>query len=166
MALVTILHGQNTPNAFNYSAVARNNSGQAMANKTIALQISILKNSSTGEVVYTETHNVSTDAFGLFNLSIGTGTVQSGNLNINWGANTYYLKVSMDANGGTNYLTMGTTQLLSVPYALHAKTAESAKNGIDKISGNGDTLYLSNGQKFVKGSTSTVAEVVVQVVVW
>jgi len=72
---------------------------------------------------------VNTDAFGLFNLVVGAGAVQSGSMaTIYWGMDNYYLKVDMDVTGGTNFLTMGTTQLLSVPYALYAKTAESLNN--------------------------------------
>jgi hypothetical protein len=144
-----VVHAQTPPNAFNYSAVARNAAGQPIATTTIGIQISILKSSATGAVQYSENHFVNTDAFGLFNLVIGTGAVQSGSMaTIIWSNDNYYLKVGMDASGGTNFLTMGTTQLLSVPYAMHAKTAE---NGIDRISG--DTLYLSNGQSFVSSAS-------------
>jgi hypothetical protein len=100
---------------------------------------------------------VNTDQFGLFNLTVGGGSVQSGNIStIDWAAANHYLQVGMDANGGTNFLNMGTTQLLSVPYALHAKTAGSIVGGgtgitITSVSTAGDTLYLSNGQSFVAG---------------
>jgi hypothetical protein len=121
-----VVHAQTPPNAFNYSAVARNAAGQPIATTTIGVQISILKTSATGTVQYSENHFVNTDAFGLFNLVIGAGAVQSGSMaTIDWSNDNYYLKVGMDANGGTNFLTMGTTQLLSVPYAMHAKTAEN-----------------------------------------
>jgi hypothetical protein len=126
----TLVEAQAPPQAFNYSAVARNPAGQPIASTTIGIQISILKTTSTGAVQYSENHFVNTDAFGLFNLVIGTGAVQSGSMaTINWSNDNYYLKVGMDANGGTNFLTMGTTQLLSVPYAMHAKTAESLVGG-------------------------------------
>lgn len=121
------LKAQNPPNAFNYSAVARNSSGQPISNATIGIQINILKNSPTGTSQYSENHVVNTDAFGLFNLVIGAGAIQSGSMTtINWSNDNYYIKIGMDANGGTNFLTIGTTQLLSVPYALHAKSAETS----------------------------------------
>jgi hypothetical protein len=73
---------------------------------------------------------VNTDSFGLFNLIVGAGAVQSGSMNsIQWSTDNFYLKVGMDITGGTNFLTMGTTQLLSVPYALHAATADSIVGG-------------------------------------
>ena len=129
-ALLTNVKAQTPPNAFNYSAVARNAAGQPIVTTTIGIQISILKTSATGTSQYSENHFVNTDAFGLFNLVIGAGAVQSGSMTaINWSNDNYYLKVGMDATGGTNFLTMGTTQLLSVPYALHSKTAESIIGG-------------------------------------
>jgi hypothetical protein len=118
------VNAQTPPNAFNYSAVARNAAGQPIATTTIGIQITILKTSPTGASQYSENHFVNTDAFGLFNLVIGAGAVQSGSMaTIDWSNDNYYLKVSMDATGGTNFLTMGTTQLLSVPYALYAKNS-------------------------------------------
>jgi hypothetical protein len=129
-ALFTIAKSQTPPNAFNYSAVARSAAGQPIVTTTIGIQISILKTSATGTSQYSENHFVNTDAFGLFNLVIGAGAIQSGSMaSIDWSNDNYYLKVGMDATGGTNFLTMGTTQLLSVPYALHSKTAESIIGG-------------------------------------
>jgi hypothetical protein len=122
---------QTPPNAFNYSAVARNSSGQPISSTTIGIQINILRNSTTGASQYIENHFVNTDAFGLFNLIIGAGAIQSGSMaSINWSSDNYFIRVGMDANGGTNFLTMGTTQLLSVPYALHSKTADSLTGSI------------------------------------
>ena len=127
--LSIIIKAQTPPNAFNYSAVARNPAGQPIATTTIGIQITILKNSPTGESQYSENHFVNTDAFGLFNLVIGAGAVENGSISaIDWSNDNYYLKVGMDANGGSNFLTMGTTQLLSVPYAMHAKTADFITN--------------------------------------
>jgi hypothetical protein len=129
-SLLNFANAQTPPNAFNYSAVARNAAGQPIATTTIGIQITILKTSQVGVSQYSENHFVNTDAFGLFNLVIGAGAVQSGSMTtIDWSNDNYYLKVGMDAAGGTNFLTMGTTQLLSVPYALHAKTAESLVGG-------------------------------------
>ena len=125
LLLTLVVNAQTPPNAFNYSAVARNAAGQPITTTTIGIQITILKTSPTGASQYSENHFVNTDAFGLFNLVIGAGAVQSGSMTtIDWSNDNYYLKVGMDAAGGTNFLIMGTTQLLSVPYALHAKTSK------------------------------------------
>ena len=130
IALLTIANAQTPPNAFNYSAVARNAAGQPIVTSTIGIQITILKTSTTGTSQYSENHFVNTDAFGLFNLVIGAGAVQSGSMaSIDWSNDNYYLKVGMDVAGGTNFLTMGTTQLLSVPYAMYAKSAGSVSGG-------------------------------------
>jgi hypothetical protein len=157
--LLNFLQAQAPPNAFNYSAVARDAAGQPIATTTIGIQITILKTSPTGASQYSENHFVNTDAYGLFNLVIGAGAVQSGSMaTIDWSNDNYYLKVGMDAAGGTNFLTMGTTQLLSVPYALYAKSAGSVSGGtgitITSVSSAGDTLHLSNGQSFVAGGNS------------
>ena len=121
---------QTPPNAFSYSAVARDANSNPIATTTIGIQISLRQGSPLGTIVYQENHFVNTDQFGLFNLTVGAGAVQSGNIStIDWAAANYYLQVGMDANGGANFLNMGTTQLLSVPYALHAKTAGSIVGG-------------------------------------
>jgi uncharacterized protein (TIGR02145 family) len=157
---VNILRAQVPPQAFNYSAVARNSSGQPIANTTIGIQLSIIKNSTFGQAMYSENHFVNTDSFGLFNLVVGGGAIQSGSIStIDWSNDNYFLKVAMDATGGNNFLTMGTTQLLSVPYALYAKTAgniinqndgdTSATNELQTIHISNDTIFLSNGG-FVK----------------
>jgi hypothetical protein len=126
-SLLNFVNAQTPPNAFNYSAVARNAAGQPIATTTIGIQITILKTSPTGASQYSENHFVNTDAYGLFNLVIGAGAVQSGSMaTIDWSNDNYYLKVGMDAAGGTNFLTMGTTQLLSVPYALYSKTSKKS----------------------------------------
>jgi hypothetical protein len=151
LLLITLVKAQ-TPQGFNYSAVARDASGKPLANRNVSVQLSILKTSPTGALQYAENHLVNTDGYGLFNLVVGNGTAQSGSIsNIQWGSDNHYLKVAIDANGGSNYITMGTTQIMSVPYALNAKKAD---NGIDRVSSNGDTLYLSNGQTFVAGGST------------
>ena len=119
-----------TPQSFKYQAVARDVSGEVIANQAIGMQISILQNSISGTAVYVETFTPTTNEFGLMNLNIGAGTVVSGDLTtINWSADTYFIKIEMDITGGTTYEEYGTSQLLSVPYALHAKTAANTFSG-------------------------------------
>ena len=115
-----------SPEAFKYQAVARDAGGQILANQSVSFRISILQGSASGTSVYSETHAATTNTFGLVNLEIGDGTVASGDFSaIEWGAYTYFTQIEMDETGGSNYLMLGTSQLLSVPYALHAKTAEN-----------------------------------------
>lgn len=114
------------PDQFKYQAIARDNGGAILANQSVGFEISILQNSAGGTSVYTETHAVTTNENGLVNLSIGGGASVSGNFSsIDWGGAIYFLQVKMDATGGTAYALMGSSQLLSVPYALNAKTVSS-----------------------------------------
>jgi hypothetical protein len=131
LAVATItVNAQTPPEAFSYSAVARDANSNPIANTTIGIQISLRQGSPLGTIVYQENHFVNTDQFGLFNLTVGGGSVQTGAMaSIDWTATNYYLQVGMDANGGTNFLNMGSTQLLSVPYALYAKSAGSVSGG-------------------------------------
>ncbi len=162
VVIVSFASAQVPPQAFNYSAVARNPQGNPIALTTVGIQISILKGSSTGLLKYKENHSVMTDAYGLFNLIIGGGAVQTGYFDsIAWNADSYFIKVGMDATGGTNFLTMGTTQFLSVPYALHAKTAESLSDSIPlsampRIAAAGQILSVSfSGGSYTNFSQSS-----------
>jgi uncharacterized protein (TIGR02145 family) len=95
------------------------------------MQISILQGSASGTAVYVETQSPTTNANGLVSLEIGVGTVVSGDFTtIDWANGTYFIKTETDPAGGTNYTIAGVSQLLSVPYALHAKTAETVTGGI------------------------------------
>lgn len=100
-------------------------------NQQVGLQISILQtNGQFGNPVYVETFNPTTNAFGLVSLNIGMGNILFGHIDsIDWAADQYFLKVELDENGGTNYTNLGSSQLLSVPYALHAATSDDAFSG-------------------------------------
>ncbi|WP_347924821.1 hypothetical protein [Pontimicrobium sp. SW4] len=124
--LCTISLFAQTPQKMNYQAVIRNSSDMVVANQAIGIQISILQTSPTGSAVYVETQNPTTNANGLISIEIGSGSVVSGNFaTIGWSSDTYYIKTEVDTAGGTSYTITGTSQLMSVPYALHAKTAET-----------------------------------------
>jgi len=134
-----------TPQAINYQGVARDNSGNVLANQAVALRLSVLTGSATGTAVYVETQTTTTDGFGLFALHIGQGTVVSGVFGtIDWGSNSCYLKVEIDPAGGTTYQEVGTSQFASVPYALYAQNSGSATQGNNP----GDMLYW-NGTSWV-----------------
>ena len=136
------------PQAFKYQAVARDNAGEILENQSVSFRISVLQGSASGSSVYTETHSGTTNSFGLINLQIGSGTVSSGTFStIPWGSNSHFVQISMDETGGSNYQLMGTSQLLSVPYAIHAETATSVSGGMamDNISDVNSSTAL-NGQ--------------------
>ena len=118
------------PQGLNYQAVAYNGSGTPVINQPISVRFSILDGSATGTLVYEETQNPTTDNTGLFSIVIGNGTVVSGTFNtINWGNGSKWLKTEIDITGGTSYLVMGTSQFMSVPYALYANVAGKAEVG-------------------------------------
>jgi len=111
--------------AINYQAIIRNTNGAPVANTTISVQITILNDLVNENVVYQETHQVTTNDLGMINLKIGMGTATAGVFDqINWGASTFFVRTAVDLSGGTNYEVIGTSQLLSVPYALYAKKAK------------------------------------------
>ncbi|HOY30518.1 MAG TPA: hypothetical protein PKW80_01440 [Bacteroidales bacterium] len=139
------------PEKFNYQTVVRDNSGNILANHPVSFRISLLQYSVNGSAVYVEKHYDTTNAYGLSSLKIGGGVPLSGSMaGINWANGPYYIKLELDQNGGSSYVTMGTTQLLSMPYALHSQTADSVLNyPYQVLSISGDTIFLSNGG-FVK----------------
>ncbi|MBK8627806.1 MAG: hypothetical protein IPN86_20255 [Saprospiraceae bacterium] len=123
LALSFFVYSQ-TPEAFNFQGVARDLSGNPLPNKNIGLRISILVGSSLGQPIYKEKHNIKTSNSGMFSIQIGYGFTEQGTFqNIDWGADSHFVQVELDENGGTNYKIVGTTQLLSVPYALYAKNS-------------------------------------------
>jgi uncharacterized protein (TIGR02145 family) len=126
IVLMCILINAQVPEYFNYQAIVRDD-GEVIQEQTVSLLISIIRTSTSGTTVYSEKHTPTTNEFGLVNIAIGSGDIQSGNFStIDWGADIYFLNVKIDASGGTSYSDIGTTQLLSVPYALYAKTSEKA----------------------------------------
>jgi len=118
------------PQKMSYQAVIRNNSNALMTSTPVGMKISVLQGTSTGTAVYVETQTPSTNANGLVNLEIGTGTVVSGTFaGINWGSGPYFIKTETDPTGGTAYTTVGTNQLMSVPYALFSANGTPGATG-------------------------------------
>ncbi len=118
------------PQKFSYQAVIRNGSNALIANATVGVKISLLQSSPVGAVVYAERHTPTTNANGLATFEIGAGSRISGTMaGIDWGNGSYYIKTEVDATGGTSYSVMGTSQLLSVPYALHAASGTQGPAG-------------------------------------
>jgi hypothetical protein len=118
------------PEKLSYQAIIRNVGNGLVSNQTVGMRISILQGSARGSVVYAETQQSSTNASGLVTLEIGTGTVVSGSFAaIDWASGPFFIKTETDPEGGTAYSLTGTSQLLSVPYALYAKTSGSSTPG-------------------------------------
>jgi len=162
-AFVLTLSGfAQAPQKFNYQAVVRNNTGVIVTNQNIAVKAEILDSNST-TILYSETHSVSTNAQGLFALQVGGGSVKSGVFaNIDWSAGNRYIRTSVDLAGGTNFQLIGTSQLLSVPYALQAKNIPISRVG------NSDSIYLGDKLLLIPGVKvlSTVPDVNAGLVAW
>lgn len=108
---------------FNYQTVVRSLSGNILANTDIKIRISILRETTEGSPVSLETFTTKTNTIGLVNLIVGS--LDSSFKQIDWSNGPYFLKVELDEKGGNNFSFIGTSQLLSVPYAFHARMAES-----------------------------------------
>ncbi len=131
------------PNKMSYQAVIRNSNNTVVSNHAVGMRISILQGTATGSSVYTETQSPTTNANGLIAIEIGTGNIVSGSFaNIDWANGPYFVKTETDPNGGSNYTLTGTSQLLSVPYALYAKTAG---NALPTGGTYGQSLFNCNG---------------------
>ncbi|MCX6269833.1 MAG: hypothetical protein NTU44_01190 [Bacteroidetes bacterium] len=152
MILVVVTTGNafaQIPHSFNYQSVVRDGSGMIVANQNVKFRISLLQGSITGSSVYTEIHTATSNAFGLVNLGIGDGMVESGDFSlINWADGPYFIKVEMDATGGNEFLLMGTSQLKSVPYALYAERSGDTSNAMPSGTSPGEMLYW-NGNAWV-----------------
>ncbi|MFP5042616.1 tail fiber protein [Parasediminibacterium sp. JCM 36343] len=133
------------PQAIPYQAVVRNNAGNVLANKSIGLRFSLRDVSATGTVVYQEVQTATTNALGLFSVNVGQGTLGFGYKPltvVNWQTGNKFLEVEIDTTGGTTYKSLGTQQLLSVPYALNAN------NGVPAgtiVAFGGDTSKIPSG---------------------
>ncbi|MBP0903708.1 hypothetical protein ACFSKN_03900 [Mariniflexile gromovii] len=123
---VTVSISAQTPEKISYQAIIRGNNNSLVANSNISIKILIRQGTITGTTVYEETHTGTTNASGLVSLVIGNGTPSTGSFSaINWSQASYFIETQVDLTGGSNYSVIGASQLLSVPYALHAKTATS-----------------------------------------
>ncbi|MFT6815851.1 MAG: hypothetical protein ACJAZ3_001764 [Sphingobacteriales bacterium] len=127
--IISVTVFSQSPDAFSYQLVVRDNDGHLVKNSSIGMRISILKNSNSGTPVYVETHSPTTNDNGLVTIEVGQGSPEFSNFSsINWGENEYFVKTEIDINGGSNYSIIGSYQLLSVPYALHARSASFISN--------------------------------------
>ena len=150
----------------NFQGVARSANGTILASQKISLKLSIITGSNTSAPDYMETRSVETNTQGIFSIvvgDVGAITTIGAYANINWKNNIKFLKVEMDPNNGTNFISMGTTQLQYVPFSYYANGVDAAnvagvlpvKSGgtgvasLDELKANlkistTDTSFLSN----------------------
>lgn len=119
IGMITMAFSQ-PPQKFKYQAVVRGPAGAVLASTIVAFRFQILASSPVGPPRYSERHVVTTNAYGMAFLSVGSGIPLVGTWdNIQWHNNDFYLRVGLDITGGTAYIPMGTSQLQSVPYAMY-----------------------------------------------
>ena len=143
LLLLALFSFAQAPEQMSYQAVVRDASGTLVANQVVGMQISILQSSTSGTVVYTETQTPTSNANGLVTLALGTGVSSNVFSAIDWSAGPYFIKTETDPNGGTNYGLTSTQQLMSVPYALYAKTSGSATPGPQGPEGPTTEMHLT-----------------------
>jgi hypothetical protein len=129
LLLITISAFSQIPGAFKYQALLRDKEGNALMEQKVSLRIKVLDARSEHTSIYAESHHVETNNYGLIHLEIGRGESDQHFSDINWGEGPYFLKIEVDPSGGDQYESLGTSELLSVPYSLHAKTAENSFSG-------------------------------------
>ena len=140
------------PQKMSYQAVIRNADNSLVSVKPIGMRISVLQGLSTGVAVYVEKQNGTTNANGLVTMQIGAGTIVEGAFEkIDWSKGPYYIKIETDPNGGSDYTIVGSSELLSVPYALFALNTD-VTNGTNGINGTNGTNGL-NGTNGAKGNS-------------
>jgi len=122
-----------SPEKMSYQAVIRDANGAILKNQNVTIQFTVIQPSTPGTPVYQEFHRPTTNTNGLVSIYIGTGTVSSGNFStVDWSSGPYFLQTEIDTTGGFNYVISSTTELVSVPYALHANVADSLIGGVNE----------------------------------
>ena len=148
--LLTATLWSQAPQKISYQAVVRGTNNVLVTNQQVGMKISLLQGSETGNAVYVETHTPTSNTNGLVSIAIGGGSVVNGTFaSVDWVNGPYFIKTETDPSGSTNYSLTTTSQLLSVPYALHAKTAESIVGGNSGGGSGGFTHFI--GEAFGGG---------------
>jgi len=120
---LAIIAGAQPPQAFKYQTVVRDGAGEILQNQEVALRMSIHDATAGGTIIYQEIFSETTNQFGLVSLEIGRGTPTIETFDgIDWAVNPKFLEVEIDPEGGGSYVSLGTSELVSVPYAMHAET--------------------------------------------
>lgn len=168
LLLCTQLLWAQVPQKFNYQGIARDAKGNPMSGKTMRLKLSVLPTQDATVPEYEETQLVTTNEFGLYTLKIGDGEATVGEMNtVKWETGNKYIRVSIDPQGGSQFTDAGTTQLLSVPYAIYAEKAGMAKNTggsragnqhyLSKFDASGSSTAEINSQIFDNGTSIGIA---------
>lgn len=150
-----------SPEKISYNAVIRDATNSLVSSKSVGMQISILQATITGTIVYTETHSVETNSNGLISLEIGSGSTSDDFSAIDWSEGPFFIKTETDPTGGSTYTISGTSQLMSVPFALFAKTSGSSQTNATNITNNSTAIETNttaielNNEKLLNSSNFT-----------
>ncbi len=156
--LCAILLIAQPPQAFKYQAVVRDAAGEVLQSQAVGIRISIHDATAGGTIVYQETFSDTTNQFGLVNLKIGNGSPTIGSFEgIDWSTCRKFLEIETDPAGGTNYISMGTSKLLSVPYAIYS----GATGDTSTWQKNAPDIYYNRGNVGI-GTTSPDASSVLE----
>lgn len=163
LALISLTSVAQTPAAFKYQTVVREANGDIVANQSVTFRMTVIIDNNSP---YIEQHNAQTNDFGLASVEIGTGITAGDFGSLDWSEGAAELEVEVDTDGGTDFVTLGTSNLLSVPYALHAQTVEDKddadadpNNEIQQLTLTGNTLAITDGNSVTLPSGgSEVAE--------
>ena len=124
IALFSIYGLAQAPNGFNYQASVRDANGDLVIEQSVGFKFHIIQGTQTAAPTYTETHATNTDDLGQVSFVIGQGNATSGTFSsIDWSLGSYFLKIEVELSAGSGYVDLGTTQFMSVPYALYAQNA-------------------------------------------
>ena len=128
------------PQGFNYQATVRNQTGELLTNEYVGIRFHIVQGTEQNNPVYSEFHYESTDDLGSLHLMIGQGTVEAGAFNqIDWSLGDYHMGIEI--NTGDGFIDMGTTQLMSVPFALYALNSGTTNSAsLPQGTNDGDVL--------------------------
>jgi uncharacterized protein (TIGR02145 family) len=127
MMVIVLTISAQTPQSFKYQSIIRDNNGNPVMNEDVSFKVCIMQGTPVSTPVYCETHSYNTGNFGMVNLEIGKGLVQLGNFNeIHWAEDEFYFQLEYDLAGGNNFQIAGTSQILSVPYAIHSASSQQA----------------------------------------
>jgi len=130
IATMSLSFYSQAPEGFKYQAVVRDAGGLILNNQPVGMRLTVQQGSVGGATVYTETFSTTTNAYGLVNLEIGSGTTTDDFTAIDWANGPYYMETAVDFLGGMTWAVMGTSQLMSVPYALYAKTSGNGQGPV------------------------------------
>ena len=152
-ATVSIL--AQAPEKMSYQAVLRDASNVLLMNQEVGMQIRILQSTITGTAVYIERQTATTNINGLVSIAIGSGTSSDDFSAIDWSAGPYFIKTAIDPSGGSSYTITGTSQIMSVPFAMYAKTSGSSEGNATNISSN--TTDIATNTTGITTNTTDIA---------